>query len=58
MIPEPLVLDTENRCYRMYGVRPDLQRLGSYYVSPKADKLYYVGYSAALTAALFTSVIP
>ncbi len=43
--PEPLVLDTENRRYRMERLTGSSARLGSYYVSPKADKLYYVATS-------------
>ena len=42
---KPLDLDTENRRYRMSRLTGSSARLGSYYVSPKADKLYYVAAS-------------
>lgn len=40
-----LDLDFENRRYRMARLTGSSARLGSYYISPKGDKLYYVASS-------------
>lgn len=42
---EPLVFDLENRRYRLERLTGSSSILGAYYVSPKADKLYYVASS-------------
>lgn len=42
---EPLNLDIENRRYRIARLTGSSSRMGSYYVSPKGDKLYYVASS-------------
>ncbi len=42
---KPLAFDLENRRYRLERLTGSSSKLGSYYVDPKAEKLYYVASS-------------